>query len=125
MTSKNNDEPKNQYSLHLEQVQLHKETNQLLKELISILDGFTNSGASLQTVIPDQAFLAYLSVVGPAIARHLDDKVGAEEIKKGGVHLGKSLIDEFSAFSSCQTPEDQIYKSLEFLNNKGKEDPAR
>ena len=106
----------NQYALHLEQVKAQKETNLLLKELIRILDGFTNSGAGLQTVIPDQAFLAYLSVVGPALARHLDSTVGAEEIKKGGVHLGKSLIDEFSAFSSCQNPEDQIYKSLEFLN---------
>ena len=122
MTSKNNDDPKNQYSLHLEQVKLQRETNQLLKELVNTLNGFTNSGASLQTVVPDNAFLAYLSVVGPALARHLDDTIGAEEIKKGGVHLGKSLIDEFSAFSSCQTPEDQIYKSLEFLNNKGTDD---
>lgn len=116
MTSKKNDDSMNQYALHLEQVKAQKETNLLLKELIRILDGFTNSGAGLQTVIPDQAFLAYLSVVGPALARHLDSTVGAEEIKKGGVHLGKSLIDEFSAFSSCQNPEDQIYKSLEFLN---------
>jgi len=122
MTSKNNDDSKNQYSLHLEQVKLHRETNRLLKELVETLNGFTNSGASLQTVIPANAFLAYLSVVGPAIARHLDNDIGAEEIRKGGVHLGQSLIDEFSAFSSCQTPEDQIYKSLEFLNNKGTDD---
>tara|TARA_B100001113_G_scaffold323190_1_gene294061 strand:+ start:236 stop:601 length:366 start_codon:yes stop_codon:yes gene_type:complete len=121
MTTKKNDDSMNQYAILLEQLKAHKETNLLLRELVNTLNGFTNSGASLQTVVPTNAFLAYLSVVGPALARHLDDTIGAEEIKKGGVHLGKSLIDEFSAFSSCQTPEDQIYKSLEFLS-KGKDD---
>jgi len=121
MTSKKNDDSMNQYAIQLEQLKAQKETNALLKELVNTLNGFSNSGASLQTVIPDNAFLAYLSVVGPALARHLDDTIGVEEIKKGGVHLGKSLMDEFSAFSSCQNPEDQIYKSLEFLN-KGTDD---
>jgi len=111
----------NQFALQREQLNAQLETNKLLRELVQVLNGFTNSGASLQTIIPTNAFLAYLSVVGPAIARHLDESIGAEEIKKGGVHLGKSLIEEFSAFSSCQTPEDQIYKSLEFLNNTGKD----
>jgi len=111
----------NQFALQREQLNAQLETNKLLRELLQVLNGFTNSGASLQTIIPTNAFLAYLSVVGPAIARHLDESIGAEEIKKGGVHLGKSLIEEFSAFSSCQTPEDQIYKSLEFLNNTGKD----
>tara|TARA_B100000579_G_scaffold180356_1_gene146964 strand:- start:551 stop:916 length:366 start_codon:yes stop_codon:yes gene_type:complete len=120
MTTKKDDDSMNQYAIQLEQLKAHKETNLLLKELVNTLNGFTNSGANLQTVVPTNAFLAYLSVVGPALARHLDDTIGVEEIKKGGVHLGKSLIDEFSAFSSCQTPEDQIYKSLEFLS-KGKD----
>tara|TARA_R100001443_G_scaffold16704_5_gene27072 strand:- start:1544 stop:1912 length:369 start_codon:yes stop_codon:yes gene_type:complete len=111
----------NQFALQREQLNAQLETNKLLRELLQVLNGFTNSGASLQTIIPTNAFLAYLSVVGPAIARHLDESIGAEEIKKGGVHLGKSLMEEFSAFSSCQTPEDQIYKSLEFLNNTGKD----
>ena len=111
----------NQFALQREQLNAQLETNKLLRELVQVLNGFTNSGASLQTIIPTNAFLAYLSVVGPAIARHLDESIGAEEIKKGGVHLGKSLMEEFSAFSSCQTPEDQIYKSLEFLNNTGKD----
>ena len=95
-----------------------KEHNRDPNSLIQLPE---RSGALVQTVVPDNAFLAYLSVVGPALARHLDSKIGAEEIKKGGVHLGQSLIDEFSAYSSCQKPEDQIYKSLEFLN-KGTDD---
>ena len=122
MTKNSDNEAMNQFALSKEQLKAQQETNKLLQELVSVLNGFTNSGASLQTIIPDNAFLAYLSVVGPALARHLDDKIGAEEIKKGGVHFGKSLMDEFAAFSSCQTPEDQIYKSLEFLNNTGKDD---
>ena len=87
MTSKKNDDSMNQYALHLEQVKAQKETNLLLKELIRILDGFTNSGASLQTVVPDNAFLAYLSVVGPALARHLDSKIGAEEINQHQIYI--------------------------------------
>jgi len=121
MSKTPDNDPLNQFALQREQLNAQLETNKLLRELVQVLNGFTNSGASLQTIIPTNAFLAYLSVVGPAIARHLDESIGAEEIKKGGVHLGKSLIEEFSAFSSCQTPEDQIYKSLEFLNNTGKD----
>lgn len=121
MSKTPDNDPLNQFALQREQLNAQLETNKLLRELLQVLNGFTNSGASLQTIIPTNAFLAYLSVVGPAIARHLDESIGAEEIKKGGVHLGKSLIEEFSAFSSCQTPEDQIYKSLEFLNNTGKD----
>lgn len=119
---KSNDEPMNQYALLKELLITQKETNKHLSELIYLLNGFTNGGASLNGIMPDLAFLAYLHVVGPALARHLDDKVGAEEIKKGGVHLGKSLIEEYSAFAACNTPEDSIYKSLEFLNNTGKDD---
>jgi hypothetical protein len=112
----------NQYALLQELLNTQKETNRLLGELHYLLNGFTNGGASLNGIMPDIAFLAYLHVVGPALARHLDDKVGPEEIKKGGVHLGKSLIEEFAAFTSCQKPEDSIYKSLEFLNNTGKDE---
>ena len=122
MTKKSNDEPMNQYALLQELLVTQKETNKHLSELIYLLNGFTNGGASLNGIMPDLAFLDYLHVVGPALARHLDDKVGAEEIKKGGVHLGKSLIEEYSAFTSCNKPEDSIYKSLEFLNNTGKDD---
>ena len=122
MTKKSNDEPMNQYALLQELLVSQKETNKHLSELIYLLNGFTNGGASLNGIMPDLAFLAYLHVVGPALARHLDDKVGVEEIKKGGVHLGKSLIEEYSAFTSCNKPEDSIYKSLEFLNNTGKDD---
>tara|TARA_B100000700_G_scaffold101701_1_gene114580 strand:+ start:505 stop:870 length:366 start_codon:yes stop_codon:yes gene_type:complete len=121
MTTKKNDDSMNQYAIQLEQLKAHKETNLLLKELVNTLNGFTNSGASLQTVVPTNAYLAYLSVVGPALARHLDNDIGLEEIQKGGVHLGQSLVDEFSAYTSCQKPENQIYKSLEFLN-KGTDD---
>ena len=119
---KSNDEPMNQYALLKELLLEQKETNKHLNELVYLLNGFTNGGASLNGIMPDLAFLAYLHVVGPALARHLDDKVGAEEIKKGGVHLGKSLIEEYAAFTSCNKPEDSIYKSLEFLNNTGKDD---
>jgi hypothetical protein len=122
MTKKSGDEPMNQYALLQELLNAQKETNKNLSELIYLLTGFTNGGASLNAYVPDLAFLAYLHVVGPALARHLDDKVGAEEIKKGGVHLGKSLIEEYAAFTSCNRPEDSIYQKLEFLNNTGKDD---
>lgn len=122
MAKKDNDPKLNQYALMQEQLKAQKETNTLLGELIYLLNGFTNGGASLNGYVPDLAFLAYLHVVGPALARHLDDKIGAEEIKKGGVHLGKSLIEEYAAFTSCNKPVDSIYKSLEFLNNTGSDD---
>ncbi len=128
MGTKSSDEDLNQYGIQKELLKVQQETNRLLekqnallKEQNYLINGFTNGGASLNGIVPDMAFLAYLSVVGPALARHLDDTVGAEEIKKGGVHLGNSLIEEFSAYSSCQKPEDRVYSSLEFLNNTGKE----
>jgi|TARA_B100000530_G_scaffold324708_1_gene261710 hypothetical protein len=111
----------NQYALLQEQLKVQQDTNRLLQEVVYLLNGFTNNGSNLNGMVPDVSFLAYLSVVGPALARHLDEKIGIEEIKKGGVHLGASLIEEFSAYSSCQNPADKIYNSLEFLNTSGKD----
>ncbi len=120
-SSKNDETPLNQYALTKELLKAQQETNRLLQEAVYLLNGFTNNGSNLNGMVPDVSFLAYLSVVGPALARHLDDKIGIEEIKKGGVHLGASLIEEFSAYSSCQNPADKIYNSLEFLNTSGKD----
>tara|TARA_B100000287_G_scaffold25859_2_gene24931 strand:- start:1646 stop:2017 length:372 start_codon:yes stop_codon:yes gene_type:complete len=120
-SSKNDETPLNQYALTKELLKAQQETNRLLQEAVYLLNGFTNNGSNLNGMVPDVSFLAYLSVVGPALARHLDDKIGIEEIKKGGVHLGASLIEEFSAYSSCQNPADKIYNSLEFLNSSGKD----
>ena len=121
MTTKPSDDNLNQYALLKEQVKQQKETNRLLSELVYLLNGFKNGGARLNGIVPGLDFLAYLHVIGPALARHLDDKIGAEEIKKGGVHLAQSCVEEFSAFSSCQDPKDKVISSLEFLNNPGSE----
>jgi hypothetical protein len=90
----------------------------LLSDLKFLLDGFTNQGASINGYVPDIGTLAYLSVVGPTLARKLEKTIGVEEILKGGVPLAQRMVEEFSAYQSTQQPQDRLANALEFLNYK-------
>ena len=125
MTTKNNPKDQhNQYQMLSDLLsateESNKKLNQLSKQLEDIhylLNGFTSGGASLNGYIPDTALFAYFSIVGPALARHLDKDVGLEEILKGGVHLATRMTEEHTAYRTEQQPKDFIRSSLEFLSD--------
>lgn len=90
-----------------------------LGDVTYLLNGFTSGGASLNGYLPDAQLLAYLSLIGPTMARHLDKTIGIEEILKGGVELSKRFTEEYAAYQSEQQPKD-LLSSLEFLTNEEK-----
>ena len=100
---------------HLKTISKH------LSDISYLVNGFTSGGSSLNGYLPDAGTLAYLSLMGPAIARHLDKTTGVEEILKGGVELSRRFTEEYAAYQSEQQPKDLII-SLEFLTSEGTED---
>ena len=86
-----------------------------LEDIKYLLNGFTSGGASLNGYLPDSSLLAYLSLIGPALARHLDKTIGLEEILKGGVHISTRMVEEYAASQSERQPIDTLKNSLEFL----------
>ena len=78
MTMKN-PEGKNQYQIQsdiLDHLKMNGEylsiMSKQLEDIKYLLNGFTSGGASLNGYMPDSSLLAYLSLIGPALARHLD-----------------------------------------------------
>jgi hypothetical protein len=125
MTSK---QEKNDHGLLLDLVKETKINGEHLKtiskqlaDISYLVNGFTSGGSSLNGYLPDASLLAYLSVIGPAIARHLDKTTGLEELLKGGVELSKRFTEEYAAYQSEQQPKD-LLSSLEFLTSEGTED---
>ena len=121
MTMKN-PEGKNQYQIQsdiLDHLKMNGEylsiMSKQLEDIKYLLNGFTSGGASLNGYLPDSSLLAYLSLIGPALARHLDKTIGLEEILKGGVHLSSRMVEEYSAYQSERQPIDTLKNSLEFL----------
>ncbi len=98
-----------------------KTISKQLADISYLVNGFTSGGSSLNGYLPDASLLAYLSVIGPAIARHLDKTTGLEELLKGGVELSKRFTEEYAAYQSEQQPKD-LLSSLEFLTSEGTED---
>ena len=129
MTTKN-EEGKNQYQMIselLDHLKMNGEylsiMSKQLEDIKYLLNGFTSGGASLNGYLPDSSMLAYLSLIGPALARHLDKTIGLEEILKGGVHLSSRMVEEYAAYQSERQPLDNLKNSLEFLEHKeGKAD---
>jgi|TARA_B100000530_G_scaffold143841_1_gene90042 hypothetical protein len=125
MTSK---QEKNDHGLLIDLVKETKINGEHLKtiskqlaDISYLVNGFTSGGSSLNGYLPDASLLAYLSVIGPAIARHLDKTTGLEELLKGGVELSKRFTEEYAAYQSEQQPKD-LLSSLEFLTSEGTED---
>ena len=121
MTMKNPD-GKNQYQIQsdiLDHLKMNGEylsiMSKQLEDIKYLLNGFTSGGASLNGYLPDSSLLAYLSLIGPALARHLDKTIGLEEILKGGVHLSTRMVEEYAAYQSERQPIDTLKNSLEFL----------
>ncbi len=96
-----------------------KTISKQLGDITYLLNGFTSGGASLNGYLPDAQLLAYLSLIGPTMARHLDKTIGIEEILKGGVELSKRFTEEYAAYQSEQQPKD-LLSSLEFMTNEEK-----
>lgn len=125
MTSK---QEKNDHGLLIDLVKETKINGEHLKtiskqlaDISYLVNGFTSGGSSLNGYLPDASLLAYLSLIGPAIARHLDKTTGLEELLKGGVELSKRFTEEYAAYQSEQQPKD-LLSSLEFLTSEGTED---
>ena len=125
MTSK---QEKNDHGLLIDLVKETKINGEHLKtiskqlaDISYLVNGFTSGGSSLNGYLPDASLLTYLSVIGPAIARHLDKTTGLEELLKGGVELSKRFTEEYAAYQSEQQPKD-LLSSLEFLTSEGTED---
>ena len=115
-------EGKNQYQIQsdiLDHLKMNGEylsiMSKQLEDIKYLLNGFTSGGASLNGYLPDSSLLAYLSLIGPALARHLDKTIGLEEILKGGVHLSSRMVEEYAAYQSERQPIDTLKNSLEFL----------
>ena len=115
-------EGKNQYQIQsdiLDHLKMNGEylsiMSKQLEDIKYLLNGFTSGGASLNGYLPDSSLLAYLSLIGPALARHLDKTIGLEEILKGGVHLSTRMVEEYAAYQSERQPIDTLKNSLEFL----------
>lgn len=117
-----NPDGKNQYQIQsdiLDHLKMNGEylsiMSKQLEDIKYLLNGFTSGGASLNGYLPDSSLLAYLSLIGPALARHLDKTIGLEEILKGGVHLSTRMVEEYAAYQSERQPIDTLKNSLEFL----------
>ena len=124
MTTKN-EEGKNQYQMMselLDHLKMNGEylsiMSKQLEDIKYLLNGFTSGGASINGYLPDTSMLAYLSLIGPALARHLDREVSLEEILKGGVHLSSRMVEEYAAYESERKPIDALKNSLEFLEKE-------
>jgi hypothetical protein len=80
-----------------------------LHTLNQVIYGFTNGGASLNGYIPDAFVSAYVSVLGPALAKRLDkDDIGLEELMKGATLLARRLLEELNAYRSEQEGRDVL-----------------
>lgn len=94
---------------------------QSLEQLLRIqemLDGFTNGGASLNGYIPDAFVQAYVSVVGPVLAKRLSqEEVDLEELMKGATLLARRLLEELSAYRSEQEAKDILDEAMAHVND--------
>ena len=80
-------------NIQLRQVVIYQQqTCEQLHALNQLMQGFTNNGASLNGYIPDAFVSAYVSVLGPVLAKRLDkDDIGLEELMKGATLLARRL----------------------------------
>jgi hypothetical protein len=100
-----------------------KQLTSQVSDLIYLLNGFTSGGASFNGYLPDAFVTAYLSVLGPVLAERLkEDKIGLEEMMKGGTLLARRLLEELSAYRSEQEGKDVLSDALELLNDPWKND---
>ena len=89
-----------------------------LHNLNQLMHGFTNGGASLNGYIPDAFVAAYVSVLGPALAKRLDqDDIGLEELMKGATLLARRLLEELNAYRSEQEGRDVLADVLANAND--------
>lgn len=106
-------------NIQLRQMVIYQQ--QSLEQLLRIhemLDGFTNSGASLNGYIPDAFVQAYVSVVGPVLAKRLSqEEVDLEELMKGATLLARRLLEELSAYRSEQEAKDILDEAMAHVND--------
>ena len=89
-----------------------------LRDINHCLSGFTNGGASLNGYMPDAFVAAYVAVLGPALAKRIDQPdIGLEELMKGATLLARTLLEELSAYRSEQEGRDVIAEALANIND--------
>lgn len=110
-------------SIQLRQgVVYQQQAHEHLREIHSLLHGFTNSGASLSGYMPDAFTNAYLSVLGPVLAKRLDDnQLDLEELMKGATLLSRHLLEELAAYRTVQEGRDVIEDALSLVEDPWKQ----
>ena len=106
-------------NIQLRQVVIYQQqTCEQLHALNQLMQGFTNNGASLNGYIPDAFVSAYVSVLGPVLAKRLDkDDIGLEELMKGATLLARRLLEELNAYRSEQEGRDVLADVLANFND--------
>mgnify|MGYP001264135343 CR=1 FL=1 len=110
-------------SIQLRQgVVYQQQAHEHLREIHCLLHGFTNSGASLSGYMPDAFTNAYLSVLGPVLAKRLDDnQLDLEELMKGATLLSRHLLEELAAYRTVQEGRDVIEDALSLVEDPWKQ----
>ncbi len=110
-------------SIQLRQgVVYQSQAHEHLREIHNLLQGFTNNGASLSGYIPDAFTNAYLSVLGPVLAKRLDDnQLDLEELMKGATLLSRHLLEELAAYRTVQEGRDVIEDALSLVEDPWKQ----
>lgn len=103
-----------------------QQAHEHLRDMHYLLNGFTNGGASLNGYVPDAFTNAYLSVLGPVLAKRLDsNELDLEELMKGATLLSRRLLEELSAYRSEQEGRDVLQDALSLVEDpwKQREEP--
>mgnify|MGYP001161190386 FL=1 len=101
-----------------------QQAHEHIRDLHTLMAGFTSGGASLTGYVPDAFTNAYLSVLGPVLAKRLDDnELDLEELMKGATLLSRRLLEELSAYRSEQEGRDVLEDALSLVDDpwKGEE----
>jgi hypothetical protein len=95
-----------------------------LRQVRSLLDGFTSGGASFNAYQVDQLTAAYLAIIGPLVAARLaapGQPTDLPQVLKGAVLMAKTLTEELAAYRSQRQSFDYLESQTEFINDPWKQ----
>lgn len=104
--------------LLIQSLQGQKTLGEQLRDLVYLVNGFTSGGASLNGYTIDPMTMAYLAIMGPALAQKLIEQPSdLPELMKGSTLLARQLLEELAAYRTERSPIDYVEDQSELIQD--------